>query len=447
MATIEPSFDVITDDPIDFLSALPVELSLYLVRNFLSSSARDILNLGLVCKDYNALASDDGVWKEVCKKKSRSFDDSSNLFRYLGAQFQNVSGSPASSSSSTTPRGLFPSRPNRHQLFPFDMISPFTPFHLHPHLLDCVPDSDLKRTAKAIAFLRGTSSEDSTEDPPAASAKELVLQLSKPYLATPSHHVPNVPFTSLWKLSFGTHLHERKSRTFITRAELTSLEWEFRFRARSFDLPFTRGGLGRHGSVREDEASDAEEEETEQDGDGDRFRAFFEPSSVYRSENFFGGPDGEVRMQWRALGDGEDPPEDEDALSEHEEAEEEDEEEDELERQPRHPMLAILFSAARIGSRGARRGRSNKGKQRSHLWNRFREIQVSHVSCAWRRDELILITNIFLTIVISQYIPHTVERIGSGRGRGIWVVRNEAVIFRAVGPRADLTLDWLEPAE
>ena len=43
-----------------------------------------------------------------------------------------------------------------------------------------------------------------------------------------------------------------------------------------------------------------------------------------------------------------------------------------------------------------------------------------------------------------QYIPHAVERIERGRASGLWVVRNEAVIFRSVGPRKDLRFSWLE---
>ncbi|KAI9016832.1 hypothetical protein DFJ74DRAFT_247601 [Hyaloraphidium curvatum] len=45
---------------------------------------------------------------------------------------------------------------------------------------------------------------------------------------------------------------------------------------------------------------------------------------------------------------------------------------------------------------------------------------------------------------VSHYIPHGVERVQHGRAAGMWVVRNEAVIFRSVGPRADAGLPWLE---
>jgi hypothetical protein len=367
------------EEPIDFLTVLPTEVALYLVKHHLSQSARDVCVLGLVSRLHNQLASDDGVWKMVSAQRSLTYDDNSNLFRLIRAQTVTpVDAVGPSSFSSSSSASTFPDKPERHQLFPWDMISPFTPVNHYPDLLDYVPDADLIKTARALEFLHGIPLDSSNFSDP----KPRLLSLSSPHLVVPSDKLPDVPFKSLWKLSYGSHLIERKSRHFITHAELSALEWEFRFRSRSFSMSFFDRLARRRsfGSGEDGADSDDEETRTEADGEPGRYRAFFEKDAVYRSENFFGGPEGEIRMNWRAVGDNEDPRQPDDTWSETSEG---DEEADEAEAEAaRHPMLAILFSAARIGAQPGvpHRSSSNKRRARQHLWDRFRQVQVQHVS-------------------------------------------------------------------
>ncbi|KAF5342770.1 hypothetical protein D9758_017027 [Tetrapyrgos nigripes] len=49
---------------VDFLSTLPPELSIYIL-SFLSD-ARDVISVGLVCKKWNELSRDEGVWRGLC---------------------------------------------------------------------------------------------------------------------------------------------------------------------------------------------------------------------------------------------------------------------------------------------------------------------------------------------------------------------------------------------
>ncbi|KAF5342767.1 hypothetical protein D9758_017028 [Tetrapyrgos nigripes] len=49
---------------VDFLYTLPLELSLYIL-SFLSD-ARNVISVGLLCKKWNELSRDKGVWRRLC---------------------------------------------------------------------------------------------------------------------------------------------------------------------------------------------------------------------------------------------------------------------------------------------------------------------------------------------------------------------------------------------
>lgn len=424
------------DAPLDPFKVLPTEVSLYLLR-VAPLSARDVCTLGTLSRFHRDLASDEGVWKAVCLRRNNSHDNNSNMWRALDRR------------AGSSEAGTFPLPPAHHQLFPFDMLSPFVPMHLYPHLVDNIPEKDVLRYVQALEFLLGVSrSEASTEFSSSSSSasediKSRALALSRPHVAVPASLLKDIPFMSLWKLSYGTHLLERRTRFFLTTAELTSLEWEFRFRRRSLSTPFsgrgtwTRGSAGSAGHAH-DEPSDAEEEASQHDGESERFRAFFEPDLTYRSENFFGdaiGNNTEIRMNWRVVGDDEDAPEDDGIESEHASGSED----DDMGLRGRHPLLSLLMEFA---DRRAPHPRSRNRGSRLHLWDRMRQVQVSHVSILG--DDCYEGSSRRSDVFPMQYIPHGVERIERGRASGLWIIRNEAVIFRSVGPRKDLKLSWLE---
>ncbi|KXS21031.1 hypothetical protein M427DRAFT_51965 [Gonapodya prolifera JEL478] len=281
-----------TSDALDFPSLLPPEVASH-IASWIIAATGDTANpsIGQFAANTLLASSVSRQWREIFCTEA--------IWREIGRRAE-----------------LFLLRPRYHKAFPLrgppflfrlSEIHPLMPVESHPNLLAKVSLPQLEHIVRTRWKLLGV------HRPSAMSAS-----LNRAHRTFWEGHVRSanvswiapvddtVTFSCLHKLSFAAHLRDLR-REFISKFEISALEWDFRFNTRALNLQSTSP----QNVERELEAIAAGERPSRRiasfldPGMDQSWPAYFDPDFVYRSADFFHDTEQEMRMVWRFVGDSE----------------------------------------------------------------------------------------------------------------------------------------------